>query len=128
MRLNRPIFLSTVGSLLVAIAIAAHAISADPRASSEPSSENEPQATGRVILYGVESTPYFVLSEMPDGIERFTLVANNVEALRELVLMAADRQWSVNVNYIRQDGERETTAAYNVWVDEFSRSERLLRE
>jgi hypothetical protein len=85
------------------------------RPVSVPYSAN---ASGRVVLFGEgASSPYFALSEMPEGVERFEIDLGRAEPLGRLVLAAAEKGWEVHVKYIRfPDGFGR---AYDVSVKDF---------
>ncbi len=112
-----------MGGVLGGVALASSArrdVRADePKAQDGPVPVAHPTtASGRVVLYGEGgSAPYFTLSEMPEGVERFEIDPRRAEALGRLVLAAAEKGWEVHVSYIHFPGGGGQ--AYDVHVKGF---------
>jgi hypothetical protein len=91
-----------LGGIALASAADRGAQAGEPGAREEPAPPaGNATARGRVVLSGEGgAAPYFALSEMPEGVERFGIDPRRAESLGRLVLTAAEKGWEVHATYI----------------------------
>jgi hypothetical protein len=93
--------LVAVGTAFGGAVMMAATTAATPQQDPAPRPPEVGEARGKVALFGERSNTYFALSEMPAGIETFSVDPRIGDRAGRLLLDAARESWTVEVTYAR---------------------------